>query len=404
MKIDLKKLANDLIFISALFYFSSSFLCITFSWGKYAMLLSVFACVLFYCISNGWIITLQVESYHRHIYAITLFFFCSCLWAWNLGEALSKSITLLEISICMTLLYMCFSNIENGERMLAKIIIFAGYAEWIFLVFYYGLGTIMNSSIRLSGDVGNANYIGMLMAMSIITTVYFILFEEFKVYYIFSVVNIYFLAISQSRTALIGTVVGVFILLILKCLEQRHFLNIILNATLYFGVFILAVYFLSKASMFEEMNDRIHNLIVAFTGQGTMLNGERSVSIRETMIEAGIEQFKSNPILGIGIGNGFNISLIAVGRNTYLHNNFIEILVDVGIVGFALYYSFYFSLIKNIARNYRYRTKMCYLVVALMASQLLMDYGSVSYYMKDTYYYLMFYYIVLRNMKNTYSM
>ena len=195
-----------------------------------------------------------------------------------------------------------------------------------------------------------------------------------------------------------------FILLILKCLEQRHFLNIILNATLYFGVFILAVYFLSKASMFEEMNDRIHNLIVAFTGQGTMLNGERSVSIRETMIEAGIEQFKSNPILGIGIGNGFNISLIAVGRNTYLHNNFIEILVDVGIVGFALYYSFYFSLIKNIARNYRYRTKMCYLVVALMASQLLMDYGSVSYYMKDTYYYLMFYYIVLRNMKNTYSM
>ena len=53
------------------------------------------------------------------------------------------------------------------------------------------------------------------------------------------------------------------------------------------------------------------------------------------MMEFGWELFKERPVHGYGMNNFSQKYYL----NTYSHNNYIELLVSCGIVGFALYYA-----------------------------------------------------------------
>ncbi len=68
-----------------------------------------------------------------------------------------------------------------------------------------------------------------------------------------------------------------------------------------------------------------------------------SDNIRRNLVVEGLNLFFNNPF-GIGIGNFKNIMGI------YAHNNFIEILVSLGVIGFTVYYSFYLHLLIKLNR------------------------------------------------------
>jgi O-antigen ligase len=54
--------------------------------------------------------------------------------------------------------------------------------------------------------------------------------------------------------------------------------------------------------------------------------------------------FTQNPILGTGLDT-MRVSLL--GNNLHSHNTFIELLASLGPIGFTLYYSIHFFLIKK---------------------------------------------------------
>ena len=72
---------------------------------------------------------------------------------------------------------------------------------------------------------------------------------------------------------------------------------------------------------------------------------DASTNTRINMIKYGFEMFKSNPILGVGIGNYayYGYHIYGLFAEVYSHNNYIEMLSNIGIVGFISYY-FYTSL------------------------------------------------------------
>ena len=74
------------------------------------------------------------------------------------------------------------------------------------------------------------------------------------------------------------------------------------------------------------------------------------------MIQYGMDYFKERPLLGHGIENFRYLYAQEVGKETYSHNNYIELLVNNGIVGLLLYYSFYISVILK-ANDRRRKSK-----------------------------------------------
>ncbi|QAY67785.1 O-antigen ligase family protein [Paenibacillus protaetiae] len=65
------------------------------------------------------------------------------------------------------------------------------------------------------------------------------------------------------------------------------------------------------------------------------------------MIKAAIDSFKHRPLFGYGIGNFSVISEF----DMYAHNNYVELLADLGSVGFLIYYAMYFYLFFKLSKG-----------------------------------------------------
>lgn len=80
-----------------------------------------------------------------------------------------------------------------------------------------------------------------------------------------------------------------------------------------------------------------------------ILGGDKSGdNSRVFLLLWGIDWFLEKPLLGHGI-NCFRVlsdqTLMFAGKNFYAHNNYIELLVGVGIIGFIIYYLFLIRLL-----------------------------------------------------------
>ena len=105
----------------------------------------------------------------------------------------------------------------------------------------------------------------------------------------------------------------------------------------------------------------------------------------------------SHPILGVGIGNARYYCSMGY---TYLHNNYVELLACGGIVGFIIYYMPYMYLISQFYKNRAYLNEYSIMILFILSGVIMMDYGSVSYYSKSTYFFLMVCFLHLNNLKD----
>ena len=129
---------------------------------------------------------------------------------------------------------------------------------------------------------------------------------------------------------------------------------------------------------------RFENAFYIFLGKQSVYK-ESSVETRLDYIRLGWLQFISSPILGNGIGCAGYSMLKEYGKITYLHNNYIELLASGGIIGFTLFYSIYYSVLKkhiSIIQELKEVSPMIYISLALLITKLIAHLGTVVYYSK----------------------
>ena len=97
-----------------------------------------------------------------------------------------------------------------------------------------------------------------------------------------------------------------------------------------------------------------------------------STRTRLLFIENALEVFKSNPIFGVGI-DGFRYENHY--QFTYSHNNYTELLANLGITGLVLYYSIFVVYLKKSLLTIRNNA----LPFAILAAMLVTDWSAVSY-------------------------
>ena len=336
-----------------------------------------------------------------HVFIALLAAYCAftSVWALDAEDSLQKGLSLLQILGCMALMYMYYQT-KNSVWDMISAIKWAGYAVTVYALIFYGIDNIrdmLSSATRLENDFSNVNSIGMLSAMAIVIEVFeLVQNKKLKLSVIAAIPAIIMVAATQSRKALLLVVIGVALVLLVQGLEQKLTINNVVKTLLFWSAGVLCLLALLQIPIFDGVMERMEDLAMNLFESG---EGDNSSAMRLRMIALGWKTFLENPIGGIGMGCAHILAKQELAFDAYLHNNFVELLAGGGLIAFCLYYAMYVYLLVNMYEYRKYRNNEFWLCGILLVILLVMDYGAVSYISKQTYFYFMTFFLMLKSLK-----
>ncbi len=179
--------------------------------------------------------------------------------------------------------------------------------------------------------------------------------------------------LTGSRKALIMLVLFT-VAFFLFWTPEKGSIDLILRMIGILALIVMVAIIIMKVDVFyEAVGKRIESLLTYWvTGEET----DASAITRTNMINVALELFLTwNPIFGIGLNNFKYMS----GYMTYSHNNYVELLCSLGVVGFLVYYGplLYFTIRAFIL--WRKRVPGAILPLTILILQFINDVGQVSY-------------------------
>lgn len=323
----------------------------------------------------------------------------SVFFARNRNLSLTMTLTMIKIFLSTYIIFSAYKE-KNTVNDLLKIIMIVGYVLVIISFIYYGPGTMMaifsGGNTRIDNSLINSNTLGMAAAMSIIINVYYVVYDGIRLYIIFAIPSVLIIAASGSRKSLVLLALGIMMILVLKNLAKKSFLTKFFKIVATVIFLLIVGLIVIKLNLFGEINERMLGLIASFTGKGEV---DHSTWLRQGYIQLGLNVFRKSPIIGIGIDNARLLTRALYGYDHYLHNNYVELLADVGLLGFCSYYFMYVYALKNEFKFIKSKDREIYMIITITILLLIMDYGMVSYYAKENYFYLMVVFLKLYQSK-----
>ncbi|GEM_PF-6537497 len=301
-----------------------------------------------------------------------LFSYLSVVWAQYAEGVFYYSNALIKVF----LLGFCLSQHIDTEEKLnksMKLFIFASI-----IMFFYSLIMTPREEwfMGFLGDVtGNSiSTLGLCGAFAMVMSVYFAMALDKKLYYVAAAINFIFVVAATSRKALVFAILGVVLLEVLYTWRRNYALSLIIILAA-MGLFAFLVL---KSGISNAMNRRMLGMYNYFTDGG----GKRdtSISIRMYYIATAKKLFLENPMLGVGLGNFSYVLDDLAGNGVYAHNNYMEIVADLGLVGVIVYYWFYIYLVIKLLGQTLRRQKLSLLYLVLMILFMAVEYGQVTYY------------------------
>lgn len=364
--------------------------------GIYGMIVLLIV-IFFVYISSGKKFNLHWSTFHWYILTFAIFSFISLLWSRNPQYAIEKGITLLSILACFTILYAVYYNASISR--LLTIIMWGGFFIAIYSIFYYGLsflGQTLEEESRLENKFANVNTIGTLCSLTVILSYYFFKERRKYSYLLLILPTILIVAGSGSRKAFVMVILGVLaITLFIGNSTKKYNTNKTKTIILTSIIIVLISFIILQTGIMNGTLLRMDGLISSFTGEGEI---DSSTLIRMKLRALGFTQLQHTPFLGIGMGNARNLALSETGMDVYLHCNYAELAANGGIIGLFLYYWIYFKIIYVEWKHVKYNNYSI-LIFIIILLQLIMDWGSVSYYSKSTYFILMVAMLHIRRFK-----
>src|SRR5690554_2224781 len=224
---------------------------------------------------------------------------------------------------------------------------------------------------RLDSAAGiNANVLAFVSSNALLMTLYLRITDKKTSY---NLILIWFLMstlLTGSRKGILIIALGVVILMLLM-FPQKRTRNLLLVCL---GSILLWVSIMRVPILYQIVGIRVEALMDLVQGGNIE---EASLRSRYNFISQGWEYFLRNPWRGHGL-DAFRY--IRGYRHVYSHNNFIELLVSGGIIGFAIYYVNYLIILLRTFNEGKKGNSLAKLMFAIAVVMLVMDYAVVSYY------------------------
>lgn len=256
----------------------------------------------------------------------------SNIWAVSFQVSIHRTIGLLSYFTPAFIIYaFVYNEIVNIKYL---------FNSYFVSVVILGLSALYDffviGSTRAAGFVENANSYGLI-------TIYFtlLIWPVFKrsvflktILLLFVSMAVYF---SGSRKVLLAAGIVLLLNLIFRSkikIKKIKLKHIFLLLTVSIFIIYMGYLFINGDISFKSFElDSLSRLITL---------EDSSFNTRESMITIGVHLFQSKPILGYGIDNFRFISPFG----TYSHNNYIELLISIGVIGLLFYYRIYYKIIK----------------------------------------------------------
>lgn len=305
------------------------------------------------------------------LFIFQIFFLWSILSiinAVNVGEYLTQTNFYFQQMLAFILMFYFLSVSKNLNVLIKGLIIALTSVELISCFFPYlvdiiQLGEPSNRSLKYRGITGSVNIIAYTLLLKLPFFFYYTLKakNKKKVYIIFSILIIYAIFyIFQTRSAIISTILIssiAFIAFIInsyrnsKFKGSRNLINPFI-ASLFPMLISIAIGFILSSSVFSQnairtVDERISSLTA----------DDYSFSSRLRFYTHAVESIIDYPIFGVGNGNWELYSIEKDSKNIegytvpyHVHNDFLEISAESGIIGGVLYYFIIFYILFLLLR------------------------------------------------------
>lgn len=312
------------------------------------------------------------KSIRPYIFRYLLFVgLCLLSYVWSINKStwVQINISVLQCVLVGISIILYGKNLKNVNLIL-NAIVFASLILCMRLIITTPLSVWGAERVGVLIGYGNVG-VSYVLATAATITIYKAITEKKLLHYVLTVLFIIISALSGSKKGLIIFIIG-FIFIVLK--KTRNPLKLIRNCLLILAVIILLYISIMKIDvLYSAIGQRFEAAIGQLTGSVV----DKSTRDRSLLIKWGFQTFLENPIIGVGI-DGFRFSennLI----HYYAHNNYIELLANLGLVGFAIYYYSLFKLaIKGILSKMKI-DDITTLGIAIIISLMVGDYVSISY-------------------------
>lgn len=321
-------------------------------------------------------VELSCSPYIR--WAFIWIFFCllTTYWSGNVESTISYTISVVQVLLVGVLLVM---SIEGKKQMmqLEQIIIIAG----IVLVTRLLIVTPSSSwgQERLGIEMGmHVNHIALNLLISLMFTLKVAIGQKKKLYWPLVVIFLTVLVMTASKKAII---IGILALLVALPLGKKG----VIKKAKYLLIMLALIAVLIKIAMnipiiYDLAAERMEGFISLITNTGIV---DESTTERQHLIQTAWKVFLDNPLLGVGL-DGFRSYNT---ENAYAHSNFLEILADCGILGFVIYYSLYFIVLKKFFGRYKQST-IYGVYVMIITFILILEITQVTYYYESVQFVL----------------
>lgn len=304
----------------------------------------------------------------------TLFACLSYFWVNSKLYAINGIKTILLNSFCVYLLIQILLSNKDWKNIVLKTV--AICPLFLFMRLFLQYGMMVFGGLRNLGT-GVHNSAGMYAAIGCGFSIYYIINSKCKniSWHIIAFLDFIIVLLSMSRKAMIYLLVPVIVCYLLtgKNISQKiknFVVLLILILLVWFAVMNVPVLYRYIGSGLE--------IILNYFSEGA---GDASAAGRNTRIVFGLAKFRQKPWLGWGAMNYNKLfGDFQTGMDMVIaDNNFIDILVNFGIVGFIVYYSIYAKGLVNFVKHRNHNTLDEVAPFALLVTLLVCDYGVSAY-------------------------
>lgn len=259
----------------------------------------------------------------------------------NLNESIISSSKILIALISFICFVNAVSKIKSSIFFIAKVFTISLIIESSYTILTFFSDDILN----FTGISMNRNISAFSIAIKLPLLIYLRL--KSKLFYsrlgvILEIISVIAILFLQSR----GALLSVSLMYILLIFKTNSYKRIIMP----FLFFIISSYlFINNFS--SLLNQKVINPI--------SLSSDQSFNQRINYYETAISIFQKQPLFGSGLGSWKILSLEYIDFNAqslivpyYVHNDMLQFLVEIGLVGLILYISFLLYLFKCIKRKY----------------------------------------------------
>lgn len=302
------------------------------------------------------------------------------LWVPDIGESARRLVTVYLLFLLLILICNVFDS-RDSDYLIKALWISCTCTILLFYAIYSPeqiITSIGDVYIRLGGELSAINKMARFAAIYVVVCTYYLFFEQKKWMLFFIVLGTIILAATQSRSGMLYVLFAVFSMIIsynrMYGAVKRQNLNIIILLLILAGI----AFFALNPELAHRIFRRVF-LLFSYLRDTTSLEDYSAYS-RVRIAKEGISTFFENPLFGHGIGSGYAI----LGSGEYYHNNFIQLLVETGIIGTVLYYVGLLRVYRENKNRIR-KNKNAVLATALMLAQITGDLFNATYYHKETF-------------------